>query len=258
MTELPTIIKIKRIVDEAEDVKTFFFDYKIDFEPGQFFILWIPGLDEKPFAISHQNKEEIGMTIHKVGEFTKKLFLMKKGDKIGIRGPYGKGFSIKKSKSCVVGGGVGVAELSILINKLKDPVIINGARSKNNLVFLDRFKAHITTDDGSLGEKGFTTDVFSKLLETEKFDVVYTCGPEIMMKKIFEICEKHNIELQVSMERYMSCGFGVCGKCMCNDQIVCKDGPVFDSKKLRKMSEFGESARLRTGKKATLKEYYGK
>ncbi len=77
-----------------------------------------------------------------------------------------------------------------------------------------------------------------------------------MMKKVFDICEKYGIEVEASLERYMSCGFGICGKCMCNDKIVCIDGPVFSSAQLRNMSEFGSFARLKSGRKVGLKEYH--
>ena len=78
-----------------------------------------------------------------------------------------------------------------------------------------------------------------------------------MMKKIFDICQKYKIELEASLERMMKCGFGVCGACMINDSIVCMDGPIFNSKQLSKLAEFGNFARLKSGKKVSLKEYHG-
>ena len=116
----------------------------------------------------------------------------------------------------------------------------------------------VATDDGSFGKKGFTTDVLKEILENKKnkIKIVYTCGPEMMMKKIFELCEKHNIECEASLERYMACGYGVCGKCMINDKICCIDGPVFNSRQLRQMNEFGNFARLKSGRKVTIKEYH--
>src|SRR3989338_6477982 len=94
-TELPKIARIKRIVKENDAMKTFFLDGKMDYEPGQFVMLWIPGVDEKPFSLSYDNP--IGITIEKRGKFTEKLFNMKVGGKIGIRGPYGNGFKIKSN-----------------------------------------------------------------------------------------------------------------------------------------------------------------
>ena len=116
----------------------------------------------------------------------------------------------------------------------------------------------ITTDDGTCGRKCFTTTILEELLKNKKnkIKIVYTCGPEIMMKKVLDICNKYKIECEASLERVMKCGFGVCGSCMINDVTVCKDGPVFNSKQLNKMSEFGNFARLKSGKKVTLNEYH--
>ena len=77
-----------------------------------------------------------------------------------------------------------------------------------------------------------------------------------MMKKILDICNKYKIEYEASLERFMGCGFGVCGKCMINDKIICIDGPIFNSKQLSKMSEFGSYARLKSGKKVSLRNYH--
>ena len=77
-----------------------------------------------------------------------------------------------------------------------------------------------------------------------------------MMKKVLELCNKYKIKCEASLERMMKCGFGICGACMCNDKLVCKDGPVFNSRQLNGMSEFGNFARLKSGKKVTIKEYH--
>jgi len=254
MGELPEMARIKRIADENLYIKTFFLEKRLDASPGQFVMVWIPGLDEKPFSLSYIG-DKTAITVEEKGLFTKSLFKMKEGDYIGIRGPYGGAFT-PKSRSCVVAGGCGTAPLSPLIEKLKEPFVIIGARSKDRLIFRERFpNAKITTDDGSLGRKGFVTDVVEKTLRERKFDVVYTCGPEIMMKKVFDICEHHGIECQASLERFMKCGFGVCGQCEINGFRVCKDGPVFSSEHLRKMKDFGKEARLKSGKKISVDEY---
>ena len=114
----------------------------------------------------------------------------------------------------------------------------------------------VATDDGSCGRKCFTTEVLEEVLSDKKIKIVQTCGPEIMMKKVLDICNKHKVECEASLERFMGCGFGVCGKCMVNDRIVCMDGPVFNSKQLNNMSEFGSFARLKSGRKVTLKDYH--
>lgn len=306
-TDIPQIMEISNIVQEGKAKKSFFFRHSINCRPGQFVMAWLPGLDEKPMAVSYWNKNEFAFTSHAIGKFTNALDTLKKGDKVGIRGPYGNCFSAehkhgerdsvnKRAKgelshltrashvdACIVGGGAGMASVSTLIDILKNPIIINGARSKEHLIYLNRYKNKnmiVTTDNGSCGINGFPTDVLEILLSKDKnkisdllkkqkialkgqffdinFDIkiVYTCGPEIMMKKIFEICSKYNVQCEASLERYMACGFGICGKCMINDKICCIDGPVFNSRQLSRLSEFGNFARLKSGRKVTIKEYH--
>ncbi len=165
----------------------------------------------------------------------------------------------KKNNACVIAGGLGIVPLASLIEKLKYPIVILGAKTSKLLLFekrLKKYKPYICTDDGSKGFKGFTTEMFEKLLKTKKFDIVYTVGPEIMMKKVFDICEKNKIYCEVSLERMMHCGFGLCGSCACSSMLVCKDGPVFNSHQLREMPDFGKYALLKTGEKVPLKEYF--
>jgi len=116
----------------------------------------------------------------------------------------------------------------------------------------------ICTDDGTSGYEGFTTTYLEENLkeivknfENTQHISVYTCGPEIMMKKIFEFCDKKQIYVQASLERMMRCGFGLCGLCVL-DPIgvkVCQDGPVFDSSYLRKITDFGLFERTISGEK---------
>jgi len=252
--EKQEVLEIKSVVNENKEVKTFFFDKKIKSEPGQFLMVWIPRLDEKPFAVSFENP--LGITVQKIGPFTEEFFKMKKGDKIGIRGPYGNGFKIKGKNICLISGGCGVIPLTLLAEKSKKTKItaIIGAATKDDLFFVNRLKKYcskviVSTDDGSLGERGFPTDVLKNLLKKEKFDCVYTCGPEILMKKTFEICENNKIECQASLERYMKCGYGICGQCCIDDIRICKEGPVLNSNQLRKLTEFGVFERDKSGKK---------
>jgi dihydroorotate dehydrogenase electron transfer subunit len=254
MAELPEMAKIVEIVDENPYVKTFFLNRRIDAKPGQFVMVWLPGLDEKPFSLSYTGKET-AITVEEKGKFTSALFNMMEGDSIGIRGPYGNGFTLK-ANACVVAGGCGVAPLSVLIERLKNPFVIQGARSKDRIIFGKRFKgANITTDDGSAGAKGLVTDILESRLEQKKFSIVYTCGPEMMMKRVFELCERYGVACEASLERYMKCGFGVCGQCEADGLRVCKDGPVFSSINLRKIRDFGSFARLKTGEKVAISDY---
>ena len=186
---------------------------------------------------------------------------MEKGDLVGIRGPFGNGFDIKSEGSAaVIAGGCGMAPLAPLVESLdKNTIVIHGARTKDHILYPDRFKIErlFCTDDGSLGHKGLVTDLFEEQIALgRKFDMVYTCGPEIMMYNVFKICEAYDIPCQVSLERYMRCGFGICGACVCGSRVVCKDGPVFGSYELRDMKDFNTKALLKSGKDVDLPRYF--
>ncbi len=264
-TEMPIVVPVSKVINEGKSQKTIFIPYKEKIKPGQFFMLWIPGIDAKPYAVSYIIGKEIGFTSMAIGKFSYAFDRLKKGDKIGLLGPYGNSFSLKNN-ACIVAGGIGISSVSTLIDSLKNPAVIYGSRNKDYLIYLKRYKNKkiiVCTDDGSYGIKGFTTNVLNDLLKNprnnkikNKIKIVYTCGPEIMMKKVLEICNKYKVECEASLERYMSCGFGICGKCTINDRIICIDGPVFNSKQLNKMSDFGKSARLKSCKKVTIGEYH--
>ncbi|MBC7128493.1 MAG: dihydroorotate dehydrogenase electron transfer subunit [Thermoplasmatales archaeon] len=249
------ICEIKEIVENSPYHKTFFFscDKLKKALPGQFIMLWLPGIDEIPMSLSYIGSRQ-AITVERVGEATEKLHRMKEGDKVGIRGAYGNGFRAIGKKALFVAGGTGVAPLMPLIRKYKgEKHVILGARNKELLLFLDELEEiaeiYISTDDGSIGFKGFASDVAEKIMEEENFDVVYTCGPEIMMKKILDLCKKNKIRMQASLERYMKCGVGICDSCAIDGYHVCKDGPVFDDKILEKIKDFGKFKRNEAGKR---------
>ncbi|WP_320043276.1 dihydroorotate dehydrogenase electron transfer subunit [uncultured Desulfobacter sp.] len=267
---MPAMVNVADKEVHSPEFVSLYIDEPIDFKPGQFVMVWIPGVDEKPYTISHHSPNRFGITVEAKGLFSKKAVSLGPGDKIGIRGPFGNGFNmgIGHKRVAVVAGGCGMAPLAPLVEAFQtgdgpEVVLIQGARSKSFLLYPDRFaaKAEICTDDGSKGYKGFVTDILEqKINELSKvstpiFDMVYACGPEIMMGKVFEICEVHGIPCQVSLERYMRCGFGVCGACVCGHVVVCKDGPVFGSKILRTMDDFNTRALLKTGQPVPLNEY---
>ena len=120
----PFTTKIKRILQQSTNIKTIFFEYSqekkgISIEPGEFLMIWVPGTDEIPMAVSHSgNNYEIGITVKNVGEATDKLHQMSVGDYIGVRGPYGNGFEIKDGFSIVICGGVGAASVRLLAMKI--------------------------------------------------------------------------------------------------------------------------------------------
>jgi dihydroorotate dehydrogenase electron transfer subunit len=258
--EKPIILRIKKIKKETPLIKTFTFDYDLKSKPGQFIMLWIPRVDQIPLSISRQNKKSFEITVMMMGEGTKKLFALRSGDKIGISGPYGRGFSIKpKSKIILVGGGCGSAPLRFLAEEAERKkcsiTFITGAKTKKEVLFKKVLPGSclVSTNDGSEGHKGFTTDILEKkiLEKGSKFNKIYTCGPEIMMKKIVDMCYKYRVPCEVSLERYMKCGFGLCGQCSVDPDgiCICQEGPVFSGDRVRKITEFGNYFRDKAGVK---------
>lgn len=255
------MLRVDEKTIESRAFATLFFNYALPFIPGQFIMVWIPGMDEKPYTISFHSDNRFGITIEAKGLFSQRAVTLKTGDLVGIRGPFGNGFDIKSNdRVAVVAGGCGMAPLATLVEKLpENTCFIHGAKSREYLLYPDRFGIDrlFCTDDGSFGHKGFVTDLLEQEIGSgRQFDRVYTCGPEIMMYHIFKICETHHIPCQVSLERYMRCGLGICGACVCGNQVVCKDGPVFDSEALRDMKDFNKKALLKSGKEVDLDQYF--
>jgi dihydroorotate dehydrogenase electron transfer subunit len=248
----PNVVKIKRIIEETPTVKTFIFPWKIKEEiPGQFIMLW-NFQDEKPMSISVLDpvNDEMGLSIKRVGPFTNAVHRLKEGDQLGLRGPYGRGFQISGSKILAVGGGVGMAPIAPLVEEAirrgLEVDLITAAATRDEILFQDRLEtsgANVlpTTDDGSHGFCGFATELAEELLSKAVYDMMVCCGPEIMMKKLFDLSERFQLPAQFSLERWMKCALGLCGQC-CMDDVgwrVCVEGPVFCGHELRLISEFG-------------------
>ena len=256
----PKSFKISKIREEISEIRTFFFEGSLKSKPGQFAMIWLPGIDEKPFSVAGDFAGNFFFTICRRGNFTKQLFQKKVGELVGIRGPFGNGFKILSHKKIIlVAGGYGIAPLFFTAKKHiennSQVKIIVGARNKD-LIFGQKFFQQIgvdfliTTDDGSAGEKGFPTEVLEKILEKEKIDLVQTCGPEKMMKALAEICLQKNVEAEVSIERFCKCGFGVCGQCVTSSgEKMCQVGPVVNSKKALTFQDFGKYYRGDLGEK---------
>ncbi len=250
------MVNITMAKQENPQVKTLTFEEKTCLEatPGQFVMVWIPGLDEIPMSISCISGRGVSISVEKVGQATEALHRMKKGDLIGVRGPFGNGFSLtKKEKVMIIGGGTGLIPLTFLGEQLANlnlgMTFLTGAKTKTELLFLDRIEAvvqkaqgklTVTTDDGSYGAKGMITQPAEDLMEKEKFDMIYACGPEPMLHRMFSLAEKHDMPLEVSLERLMKCAVGICGSCVLGGFRVCSDGPVFRKEQLQQVrEEFG-------------------
>lgn len=265
----PRSVKLKKVVRENETVRTLLFEDPTggcSIAPGQFLMIWIPGLDEIPMSISHWEPPILGFTVAPVGGSTVALSHKKKGDWIGVRGPFGQPFQTRNLDALVVGGGIGAAPLRPLVYKLVkqqiDVTLLLAGRTADDLIFVEEFEKlaghgltlELATDDGSAGFEGLADIVTEALCDRCRPEIIYTCGPELMMRKLTEIAHERDIEIQASLERFMKCGCGICGTCAMDSDgcLVCLDGPVFMGKKLRELTEFGEYHRDSTGAR---KEY---
>jgi dihydroorotate dehydrogenase electron transfer subunit len=215
--------------------------------------------NEKPMSISQINDNELTITVKNIGEFTSQLHSLEVGDEIGIRGSYGNGFnnSFEGKNILAIGGGVGMAPINAIASDLalnNEVEVISAAQTKDELLFVESLeklgvKVHPCTDDGSFGFKGFATNCLSDLLESSTYDYAFVCGPEIMMKGIFDILEDASIPAQYSLERYMKCALGVCGQCCVDSEgwRICVEGPVFENDKINQITEFGKYRRDASG-----------
>ncbi len=242
--------KIVEKVQENRDVFTVKIDAKIKPIPGQFAMVWLPGIDEFPMSFSYVEKYP-GFTFKVLGKGTEAFSNLKEGDRINIRGPFGKHYTEIGENALFVAGGTGVASLAPFIEKsnFKKKTILLGFKSKDDAFFLNRLKKEgdlfVYTEDGSLGSKGIVTDG----LNIDGIDSVYACGPEKMLRKIIDILKNEKVNLQASLERYMKCGIGICDSCSINGFRVCVDGPVFSKEDLLKMPDLGIFNRLPSGKR---------
>lgn len=222
-----------------------------DVLPGQFAELEVEGSSKtflrRPISINFIDKDnnEVWFLIQLVGDGTRHLAAVKRGQTINVILPLGNSFTMPENASerlLLVGGGVGTAPMLFLGEQLSKkgftPNFLLGARSQNDLLQLNEFTQYgnvfTTTEDGSMGEKGYVTQ--HSLLSTQTFNKIYTCGPKPMMMAVAKYAKTNNIECEVSLENTMACGFGVCLCCVENTTeghiCVCKEGPVFNIKKL--------------------------
>jgi len=242
LTKLNTIrtTRILDVKDESPTIKTYTLqdDLCAKANPGQFLMLWIPGVDEIPLSILNAGGSNVQFSVKTVGDATRHLNTMKTGDILGVRGPFGNGFTETRGKVLLVGGGTGTAPLLFLGKRLASKVdrlsYVVGAKTKNELIYLGELdalcteeSAVTTTEDGSYGLQCLATEPLDKMLVKDRFNMVYACGPERMIRKVFDLAEQRQIPMEASLERLMRCGIGLCGSCAIGRYRVCRDGPVF-------------------------------
>ncbi len=222
-------------------------------------MVWNPGVDEIPISIAHASPEgEVELAIADVGDCSHSLHQKEVGDLIGLRGPYGTGFTLKGESICMIVGGYGAAPLRFAATKAKEldkrVVVLEGAQSSADMLYVNEFcdlgcEVRVATEDGSQGYRGLITELLEELLASEEhLDLVLTCGPELMLKHVCELTRREKIHTQVSVERIIKCGCGACGACDLGGYRVCKDGPVFDAEALES-TEFGRWKREKSGKR---------
>jgi dihydroorotate dehydrogenase electron transfer subunit len=223
--------------------KTFVLDRPLNCQPGQFVMVWLPDLTEKPFSIA--SADPLSLTIVAVGPFSKALHELKVGDRVWARGPFGHGFQFEGRHALLAGGGYGVAPLYFLAcEALKKGISVDaciGARTTQDILLAADFInlnlcVYISTEDGSQGRKGLITEIIEETIQNNRPDCIYACGPTKMVEAIDALGAHHGIPRQLSWESHIRCGMGLCGRCELerasigrgdtSGWLVCTDGPV--------------------------------
>ena len=220
-------------------------------QPGQFVQVRVDDSPStylrRPISIHDVDfqQNEITLLVQQVGEGTRHLAQAKEGDIINMMLPLGNGFSTPEvgEKVLLVGGGIGIAPLfyfaKVMNEKGVSPTLLLGGKSKSDLIRLSDYQqlgdTFVTTEDGSLGEKGFVT--MHSIWQKQNFDKIYVCGPKPMMKAVAKLAAEKSVWCEVSLENLMACGLGAC-LCCVEDTIdgnvcVCKEGPVFNTRRLK-------------------------
>ena len=224
-------------------------------EAGQFVNIHVPGDASQilriplSFSCADAQAGTVEIVYAVVGDGTRRLAAMTAGESSTAVGPCGNPWPLFEGarRACVVAGGVGVTPVVACARMLAASCVafdaVVGAQTAGKLWGADVLEGVgagavvVTTDDGSAGRRGFTTNALADLLASNSYDVVYTCGPEVMMSGVARLCREAGVTCLVSMERMMCCGFGACGTCnvaMADGtyKSCCKDGPVFDAKEV--------------------------
>ena len=221
-----------------------------EMQPGQFVQVEVPNSKStylrRPISINYVDyaNNQLWLLVRKAGEGTSSLMKLAESDVVNLMLPLGNGFTIFPGETMLlIGGGVGVAPLLYLGKKAKEAganvKFLLGARTENDLLELEQFEAvgdvFVSTENGGKGEKGFVTQ--HSVLNSGSFSRIACCGPMPMMKAVAKFAASVNLECEVSLENVMACGLGAC-LCCVEDTVegnvcVCKEGPVFNIKRLK-------------------------
>ncbi len=193
----------------------------------------------RPFSISYKEGNVVGVLFKQKGAGTSYIKSLSVGDQVDFIGPLGNGFHISNKKSLLVGAGIGVAPIFYLKNELEKANIQNltiGAFLNKDEIPSCIKCDKIVTNDGSEGDFGSIIDYLESYIQEYQPEVIYSCGPSVVLKKVSELAQKYSVESQMAMEKVMACGIGVCRGCVIKvnrsgvvqNATICKDGPVFD------------------------------
>ncbi len=232
---LPRPLRVCAVADENHRTRTITLDAAAPAAPGQFGMLWLPGLDEKPFSL--RGADPLAFTIAAVGPFSRAVHRLAPGDRLWFRGPFGRGFALAGADHLMVGGGYGTAPLHFLaaaaVRRGDRVRVVIGARTAADLLMADAFRALgaevvQTTEDGSAGVRGRVTAVVGPLLATpdRRPATLYACGPHGMLAALEAEARAAGVPAQLAWEAYMRCGIGICGSCEHGGMLLCADGPV--------------------------------
>lgn len=256
---MPHPARVVSIKDEAYAIATYNLEFEepqlrkdFTFLPGQFNMLYLPGIGEVPISISSDpaTPQTLGHTIRYAGNVTRAISRLKVGDVIGLRGPFGSSWPAQRLKEhdvCIVTGGIGLAPLRPIIYSIIRQradygrvFLLYGARTPADMLYTDEFEdwqAHNIqvrstvdrADEAWRGQVGVVPMLFYHLRLDAKMTTVLTCGPEIMIRFVIYEALARRIpkeRIYVSLERNMKCAVGYCGHCQFGPTFVCKDGPV--------------------------------
>ncbi len=267
---VPRPVTIQRLTWETDDIFTLHLDMRpaedgrgeFRFQPGQFNMVYVYGIGEAAISISSDamKRRSLTHTIHRVGRVTGALAQLKRGDVVGLRGPFGSSWPSKPALGhdvCIVAGGIGLAPLRPLLYGLFHKrsaygriILLYGARTPRDLLYrveLEEWAGKhevevlVTVDHSDTswkGHIGVVTSLFSHVRLDARATVAYVCGPETMMKFTLSELEQRGLpaeQIYLSMERNMKCAVGFCGHCQYGPTFICKDGPVFPYPDVREL-----------------------
>lgn len=250
------MVKERAVIVSQKCIGTDIYDMVLSFpkgakeaKPGQFIAMYCEDgtkLLPRPISICGIDAEKgrLRVVYRIAGEGTRLFSEMKEGDSLEVMGPLGNGFTMKDKKAVIVGGGIGIPPMLELARQLScEKTVVLGYRDE--LFLKEEFDSCadvvVATEDGSCGTKGTVIDAIKAAQVSG--DIIYACGPMLMLKALAEYADEYGMEAQISLEERMACGIGACLGCICktkekdhhtnvNNTRICKDGPVFDAKEV--------------------------